>query len=121
MGRKENTNRPPPLPRLHLPRRHINLIDVRPLFAIYLDADKQPIHLRGHNFVLEALPLHYVAPVTGRIANGKKDRLVLAPSLLKRLRAPGIPVNRVVSVLEQIGRGLVDKAVWMLTRNWLRH
>src|SRR6266545_4531252 len=51
---------------------------------------------------LEALVLHHVAPVARRIADRQEDRLVLAARPLERFRAPRIPVNGIVSVLEEI-------------------
>jgi hypothetical protein len=47
--------------------------------------------------------------VTGRVADAEKDRLVLGPSLLQRLLAPGVPVHRIVGVLEQVWAGFVYK------------
>src|SRR3990167_3176847 len=44
-----------------------------------------------------------MAPVTGGIADGQKDRLVLALRRLERLRTPGTPPDRVVGVLQEIG------------------
>src|SRR2546430_6004300 len=40
----------------HLHGGHIDMIDVRPLFAVHLDVDEVPVHERGDRFVFEALP-----------------------------------------------------------------
>ena len=71
-------------------------------------------HLRGNGFVLEALPFHHVAPVAGGIADGEENGFVLRAGCLEGLRAPWIPVNRIVGVLEEIWRGLLREAVGML-------
>jgi hypothetical protein len=73
-----------------------------------------------------------VAPVTGGIANGKEDGLVLAASFFKRLVSPRIPVHRIVGVLEEVRALFVDETVgrssvfvhgpsegsWFRTRIW---
>src|SRR5258706_5086572 len=41
--------------------------------------------------------------MTGRIADGEEDRFVLLFRRRERLGAPGVPVHRVVGVLEQVG------------------
>ena len=55
--------------------------------------------------------LHHVAPVAGRVADREEDRLVLAARPLQRLVAPGVPVDGVVGVLEEVGARLAREAV----------
>ena len=62
-------------------------------------------------FVLEALVLHHVAPVAGRVADGEKDRLVLALRRGERLLAPRVPVHRIVRMLLQVRARGEDEAV----------
>lgn len=45
-----------------------------------------------------------MAPVAGRVADGKKDWLVFLLGFLKSLIAPGMPIDRVIGVLEEIRR-----------------
>ena len=52
--------------------------------------------------VLERLALHHVAPVAGGVADAEEDGLVLGAGLLQGLRPPGVPVHRVVGVLQQV-------------------
>src|SRR5438067_1797133 len=61
--------------------------------------------------VLERLVLHHVAPVARRVADRNQDRPVLVARTTQRFVPPGVPVNRVVLVLEEVGRGLGGEAV----------
>jgi hypothetical protein len=45
-----------------------------------------------------------VAPVAGGIANRKKYRFIFGFGFYKRFLTPGIPVDGVVFVLQQVGR-----------------
>ncbi len=56
---------------------------------------------------------HDVAPVAGGVADGEEDRLVFLARLGERLLAPGIPVDRVVGVLEEV-RALLGGEVVLL-------
>ena len=69
------------------------------------------VHYAGYLVVLKGLPLHYVAPVAGGVANAEEDGLVLLPGFLQGLLAPGVPVHGVVGVLHKVGAGLVDESV----------
>ena len=55
---------------------HVDLVDVRPLLAIDLDVDVEPVHHLGDLVVFEALMRHDVAPVAGGVADGEQDRPV---------------------------------------------
>ena len=55
-----------------------------------------------------------MAPVTCGIADRKKNGLVLLLGLLEGLFSPGIPVHRIVSMLEEIRAGLIDEVVGVL-------
>ncbi len=61
--------------------------------------------------VLEGLVSHHVAPVAGRVTDGKQDRFVLLPRQGERLRAPGVPVHRIVGVLLEVGTGFLGETV----------
>src|SRR2546421_656019 len=52
-----------------------------------------------------------MAPVTGRIPDRDKQRLVQVPGPRERLFAPRQPVHWVVLVLEEGGRGLARQAI----------
>ena len=92
-------------------RAHVNLVKVGTFLAIDFDADEILVHQLRDLFVLERLVLHYVTPVARRIANAQQNRLVLVARLRQGIFTPGIPVDRVVRVLEKIGTGLLDKCV----------
>ena len=95
----------------HLVGQLIDAVQVRPFLAIDLDVDEQAVHHRRRGGVLEGLVRHHVAPVAGRVANGKQDRLVLRARQGQRRVAPGVPVDRVVGVLQQVRTALGSQAV----------
>src|SRR5690606_11789498 len=66
----------------------------------------------GRGFrVLERLALHHVAPVAGGVADRQQDRPILRTRPGERLLAPGIPVDRVVLVLEEVRARLLGQAI----------
>src|SRR5262249_19004420 len=62
-------------------------------------------HVRNRG-ILKRFVCHDVTPVARRIADGEKDRLLLAPRFLKGLIAPRMPIDGVAGVLQQIGTAL---------------
>jgi len=52
-----------------------------------------------------------MSPMTRRITNAYEHELILFPGFLQCLIAPWIPINGIVSVLEQIGAGFFDQPV----------
>ncbi len=61
--------------REHLADCHVDLVDIRPLFAIDLDVDEGFVHQGCDDGVFEGLVLHHMAPVTGGVSDGEEDRL----------------------------------------------
>ena len=57
------------------------------------------IHQGSRFHVFKRFMRHYVTPVTCCISDAKKDRLVFTACSFQRLIAPGIPINRIFSVL----------------------
>lgn len=53
-----------------------------------------------------------MAPMTGRVSNGQKDRTVSAFRLLERFFTPRLPMDRLVGMLEEIGAGGVRETVF---------
>jgi hypothetical protein len=51
----------------------------------------------------------HMAPVTGAIADGEEDQLVLLFCLRNRFLAPWVPIDRIVGVLQEIGAGGMDQ------------
>ena len=111
VGGQEHRHRPAAVPGHRLDGGHVDLVEVGPLLAVDLDVDEVLVHQRGDRRVLEALALHDVAPVAGRVADREEDRLVLGLRPRERLGAPGIPVDRVVGVLEQVRARLAGQPV----------
>ena len=94
----------------------INLIQIGALLAVHLDVDVQLVHDARGVRVLERFMSHDVAPMTGRVADGEQYGFLLTPRFFQCLWAPGMPVHRVVSVLQQIGTGLVAEMIGVLGR-----
>ena len=111
VGVEEDGHRPAAVAGHRLHRLHVDRVDVGALLAVDLDVDEVLVHVGGGLVVLEGLALHHVAPVAGRVADREQDRPVLLAGPLQRLGAPGVPVDRVVAVLEQVGAGLLGEAV----------
>ena len=92
-------------------------VDVGALLLVDLDADEVFIEVGRYLLVFEHLVLHHVAPVAGAVADGDEDRLVLLLRFVKGFVAPGVPVDRVVLVLLQVGGVFVLESVchqWVL-------
>ena len=111
VGREPHAHRPAARARRRLHERHVDAIDVRPLFPIDLDRHEVAIERARDRRVLERLVLHDVAPVTRRISDRQKNWLVLARRPCERFLGPRKPVDRVVGVLEKVGTALSRKAV----------
>ena len=111
LGRHEHRHRPAAVTRHRLDGLHVDRVDVRALLAVDLDVDEPLVHEARDRGILERLALHDVAPVAGRVADGEEDGLVLAASPSQRLLAPGVPVDRVVLVLEEVGARLPREAI----------
>ena len=109
--REKNIQRPAAGTGRGLDEGHVNLVHVRPLFAIHLDADEVLVQKSRNFFILERFAFHDVAPVAGRIADAEKDRPVFNPRLCKRLITPGEPIHGIVRVLEQVRRFFPCEAV----------
>jgi hypothetical protein len=79
------------------------VVEIGALLPVDLDVDEELVHGRRDGLVLERLVLHHVAPVARRVADGEEDGFVLRLRLVQGLGAPGVPVDGVVRVLEQVG------------------
>jgi hypothetical protein len=52
-----------------------------------------------------------MTPMTGRITNAHQYRLVLCLGTIESLFAPGIPIHRIVRMLQKVGRGFLCQPV----------
>ena len=119
---QEHGHRPAAVPLVHgQGGRHVDVVQVRALLAVDLHGDEVLVHEGGDVLVLERLALHHVAPVARRVADAEQDRLVLRARPRQRLLAPGMPVHRVVGVLQQVGAGAVGESVGVLRRRGHGH
>ena len=115
VGRQEDRHRPAAVTGHRDDRVHVDGVEVGPLLAVDLDVHEVLVHQRRRLGVLERLVLHHVAPVAGRVADREQDRPVLLARAGERLVAPGVPVDGVLGVLEQVGAGLRGEPVHALT------
>jgi hypothetical protein len=90
---------------------HHQLVDFRTLFAVHFDADEMLVHQGGAIFLFKRFVGHDVAPVAGRITYGDEDGLILGAGLSKGLWAPWPPVYRVILMLAEVERALVDQSI----------
>ena len=111
LRRHKHRHRPAAAAGGHLHKGHIKLIQIGPFLPVHLDADEVGVHQGGDLFVLKGFVFHHMAPVAGGIADAQQDGLVLRPRPFQRLLAPGIPVHRVIGMLQQIGAGFVFQMI----------
>jgi hypothetical protein len=115
-GRQPHAHRPAAAAGQPLHEGHVHGVDVGALFAIDLDAHVRIVQLAGDRFVFEALFLHHVAPVAGRVPDRQKHRPPERSSPRKGLVAPGEPIDRVVRVLQKVRARLEREPVRVLRR-----
>src|SRR5439155_14117037 len=89
----------------------IDIVQVGTLFTVYLYVDEMFIHQPGNVGVFKGFPLHHMTPVTGGIADGEENWLVLRLGASQGFVSPGIPVHGIVRMLLEIGARFVDEAV----------
>ena len=110
-GQKHVERPAPSFPKHRLKTRHVDLVHIGPFFPVKFHADEVLIEKFRYLFILERLPLHHVAPVTGRIADAQQNHLVVLAGLFKSLFSPGIPIHRIKSVLEEVRGFGIDQPV----------
>ena len=86
-----------------LTERHIDAVNIRSFLLVHLDGDKVPIEKFRDFPIFKAFVRHHMTPMTGAVANTEENGLILLTGFLESLGTPGIPVHRIVCVLEQIG------------------
>ena len=109
--REEDRHRPATRAGHRLHRVHVDGVEIGALLAVHLDRHEVLIQEGGGRRVLEGLALHHVAPVAGRVPDREEDRPVQGARALQRLRSPGVPVDRVVGVLQQVRARLAGEPV----------
>ena len=111
IGSKKDAHGPATAAGGGLDEHHVDAVDIGAFFAIDFDGDERAIEDFRDSFVLEGLPFHHVAPVTGGISNGEEDGFVFGAGAGEGFFAPGEPVDGVVGVLEEVGAVFVDELV----------
>src|SRR4029079_9466675 len=79
------------------------------------------VHQRRGVLVLERLVRHHVTPVTGRVTDGEKNRLLFCPRARECLFSPWLPVHRIVCVLKEVRARLLSETVHVRHRSYLRN
>ena len=102
IGGEKNGHRPSAAAggRLHV--GHVNVVDIRTLFAVYFYRNKRPVQNLGDIVVLKRFPFHNVAPMARGITDGEEDGLVFVTGFFESLVAPRIPVHWIVRVLLKV-------------------
>ncbi len=100
VGRQDHRQGPTALLSHGCQRGHIDLVDIGAFLAVYLDVDVEPVHQLRDLVVLEAFMRHDVAPVAGGVADRQEDRPVERAGGLQCRFVPGLPVDRIVLVLQ---------------------
>ena len=83
LGRQEHRQRPAPTAAgagkliEYIKTGHVDLVDVRPLLTIDLDANKTLVEKFGDLFITKCFPLHDVAPVATGITDRQENELAL--------------------------------------------
>ena len=108
---EKDGQRPAAAARHHLNGAHIDLVEVRPFLSVDLDVNEVLVHDLRDRRVLEGLVFHHMAPVTGGVSDAQQDQLVFFRRALQRLCTPGIPIHRIMSVLQKIRTSFVDEPV----------
>ena len=111
IGREPHAHGPAARAGRGLHEGHVDAVHVGPFFAIDLHRHELAVEDGCHVEVLERLVRHHVAPVARGVADREKNRLVLQARACEGLVSPGIPVHRVLGVLQQIGALLACQAV----------
>jgi hypothetical protein len=100
---------------------HVYFVQVGTFLSVDLDVHVEVVHNLGGLRILEGLPLHHVTPVTGGIPDAEENRFALLFRLLESFLAPGIPVHRIVGVLQKVGTRFVDQSILLVTRHEKPH
>src|SRR6185437_12336496 len=110
--RQKHRHRPTTLTVIHRDRGgHVDLIEIRSFFPVYLNTDKPSVHEFCNGLVFKGLPFHHMAPVASGIADREQDGAIFFIGKLQGFRSPGIPVYGVVGMLQQIRAGFVNKTI----------
>jgi len=108
---QEDGKWPPSPPRKRLDGSHVHRVDVGPLLPIHLYIDEALIHELSRVRIDERLALHDMAPVAGRVSDGKEDWPVRFPGPSARLLSPRVPIYGVFGVLAEIEARLASETI----------
>ena len=119
--RHDHRQRPAARARQEMADGHVDLVHVGALLAVDLDADECLVQESRDLRVLERFVRHHVAPVAGRIPDRDEDGTVQGLRPLEGFVPPGVPVDGLVGVGEQVRALLVDQPVCRRVVGHARH
>src|SRR5262245_6540172 len=111
VGRQEHRQGPTSTDPEHLHHMLVDLVEVWALLTVDLDIHKMPIHDLGDGFGLEGFALHHMAPMAGGVANAEQNGFVLRLGLRQSFLTPGVPIHRIMGMLEEVRARLMNQAV----------
>lgn len=111
VGGAEDRHRPTARTGERLGGRHEYRIHVRTLLTIDLDRHEIGVHQSGNGRIGERFLGHDMAPMAGGIAHRQQDRAIGALRLSQSLRSPLPPVDRIVGMQPQVGRGRIVESI----------
>ena len=105
--REEYSHRPATLAGHGYHCLHVNRVQIGALFTVNFNVDEMRVHVVSSGFILKRFMGHNVAPVAGRVANAEQNRFVFLAGAVQRVLAPGIPIDGIINVLQQIWAGFL--------------
>ena len=111
VGSEPDGHGPPAGPGGGLDEGHVDAVHVGAFLAVDLDGDEVAVEQGADGLVFERFSLHDVAPVAGGVADGEEDGLVFRAGFGESLLAPGVPIDGIVGVLEQVWAFFVNEAI----------
>src|SRR3989304_1995022 len=70
------------------------------------------IHEGGGEFIFKRFMFHNMTPMTGSISNAQKNWLIFCSGTGKSLFSPGIPINWIMGMLEQVRRVFINQTIY---------
>ena len=116
IGQQEDGHGPAALPGDGLHSLHVDIVDIGAFFAVDLDVDEERVHHLGGRGVFKAFMRHDVAPVAGAVTDAEQDGFVLRARHTEGFLAPGVPVDRVIGMLQEVGAAFGFQAVHVAPR-----
>jgi hypothetical protein len=116
---QEDGHGPSPRTRHYLNSIHINFVEIWTFLAVDLDIDEAIIHDLSDSLILKGLLFHDMAPVARGITDAEENGLILSFGPAEGLLSPGMPIHRVMRVLQEVGACLMNQTIYVLLLHFL--